>query len=445
MIEHEPYYERGARRDRALRSRLRRPDAGAAQGPDRMRQDPLRRVHGVAARRSERCRPHHGRLPRGSHRQRPGRPLPDHKATRRSGSTGRSRRPCARAPSAISTRSSRRARTRPSSSIRSPTTAASCRSTRRGEILEAHPEFLLVHLLQPRLPERAEGPEAHHPAALRRDRVRLSRTATGSENRRGRKRCRHRDGGKLVQLAHMTRNLKGSGLDEGASTRLLVHAAKLMRRGIAPRAACPARSPRRSRTTPRCCARCMSSPPPSSDPPPIGPANGLPHAEGHRIGARSAARSGALVAPHSPAACAGHRDAATWRAGLRAALGDGDRAHQHRARVPVRRCGAARAPGARCCGGRSVDHRSDGHVRPRGPASRDRSPARPGEIHAHCARCCHGRIRRCGAGAAAFHTRACGQAGAPRYRASQLHRYRNPVPPAAHRPHRHGRRKLLPL
>lgn len=43
---------------------------------------------------------------------------------------------------------------------------------------------------------------------------------------------------KLLKLAHMTRNLKGNGLDEGASTRLLVHTAKLMRRGIAPRAAC---------------------------------------------------------------------------------------------------------------------------------------------------------------------------------------------------------------
>lgn len=42
----------------------------------------------------------------------------------------------------------------------------------------------------------------------------------------------------LVRLAHMTRNLKGSGLDEGASTRLLVHAAKLIRRGIPPRTAC---------------------------------------------------------------------------------------------------------------------------------------------------------------------------------------------------------------
>ncbi|WP_025769655.1 CbbQ/NirQ/NorQ/GpvN family protein [Thioalkalivibrio sp. HK1] len=43
---------------------------------------------------------------------------------------------------------------------------------------------------------------------------------------------------RLVQLAKMTRNLKGSGLDEGASTRLLVHAAKLMVAGIAPRIAC---------------------------------------------------------------------------------------------------------------------------------------------------------------------------------------------------------------
>jgi len=42
----------------------------------------------------------------------------------------------------------------------------------------------------------------------------------------------------LVRLAHMTRNLKGSGLDEGASTRLLVHAGKLIVQGIAPRTAC---------------------------------------------------------------------------------------------------------------------------------------------------------------------------------------------------------------
>ncbi len=43
---------------------------------------------------------------------------------------------------------------------------------------------------------------------------------------------------KLVKFAGMTRNLKGSGLEEGASTRLLVHAAKLIRAGVPPVTAC---------------------------------------------------------------------------------------------------------------------------------------------------------------------------------------------------------------
>jgi nitric oxide reductase NorQ protein len=42
----------------------------------------------------------------------------------------------------------------------------------------------------------------------------------------------------LVRFAGMTRNLKGSGLDEGASTRLLVHAGKLIASGIDPVTAC---------------------------------------------------------------------------------------------------------------------------------------------------------------------------------------------------------------
>lgn len=44
----------------------------------------------------------------------------------------------------------------------------------------------------------------------------------------------------LVRLAAMTRNLKDAGLPEGASTRLLIHAGKLMRSGMAPRRACRA-------------------------------------------------------------------------------------------------------------------------------------------------------------------------------------------------------------
>ena len=44
--------------------------------------------------------------------------------------------------------------------------------------------------------------------------------------------------GNLVKFAQMTRNLKGSGLEEGASTRLLVHAGKLIASGVSPVAAC---------------------------------------------------------------------------------------------------------------------------------------------------------------------------------------------------------------
>jgi nitric oxide reductase NorQ protein len=43
---------------------------------------------------------------------------------------------------------------------------------------------------------------------------------------------------KLVKFAHMTRNLKGSGLEEGASTRLLVHTGKLIVAGVEPVSAC---------------------------------------------------------------------------------------------------------------------------------------------------------------------------------------------------------------
>jgi nitric oxide reductase NorQ protein len=43
---------------------------------------------------------------------------------------------------------------------------------------------------------------------------------------------------KLVQVAQRSRNLKGHGLDEGMSTRLLVYAGQLINKGITPEAAC---------------------------------------------------------------------------------------------------------------------------------------------------------------------------------------------------------------
>jgi nitric oxide reductase NorQ protein len=47
-------------------------------------------------------------------------------------------------------------------------------------------------------------------------------------------------GATLVRLATMTRHLKDEGLQEGASTRLLIHAGKLIGSGMKPRRACRA-------------------------------------------------------------------------------------------------------------------------------------------------------------------------------------------------------------
>jgi nitric oxide reductase NorQ protein len=41
----------------------------------------------------------------------------------------------------------------------------------------------------------------------------------------------------LVRLGQMTRALKGEGVDEGASTRLLIHAAQLIAEGMSPNSA----------------------------------------------------------------------------------------------------------------------------------------------------------------------------------------------------------------
>jgi nitric oxide reductase NorQ protein len=44
--------------------------------------------------------------------------------------------------------------------------------------------------------------------------------------------------GKLVSIGEKSRNLKGHGLEEGLSTRMLVYAAQLIARGVEPAAAC---------------------------------------------------------------------------------------------------------------------------------------------------------------------------------------------------------------
>ncbi|MBI3067872.1 MAG: CbbQ/NirQ/NorQ/GpvN family protein [Betaproteobacteria bacterium] len=109
---------------------------------------------------------------------------------------------------------------------------------KRGELLQAPGEFLLAMSYNPGYQsvlkdlkqstrQRFIAIEFNYPQPELEKKIVMTETGLDAGN-----------ADQLLKLAQMTRNLKGNGLDEGASTRLLVHAAKLIRRGIAPRAAC---------------------------------------------------------------------------------------------------------------------------------------------------------------------------------------------------------------
>ena len=111
---------------------------------------------------------------------------------------------------------------------------------KHGELVHAPPEFMLALSYNPGYQsllkdlkqstrQRFVAIEFGYPGAELEARIVARESAVDSQT-----------AASLVQLAHMTRNLKGNGLDEGATTRLLVHAGKLMQRGIAARSACSA-------------------------------------------------------------------------------------------------------------------------------------------------------------------------------------------------------------
>ena len=111
---------------------------------------------------------------------------------------------------------------------------------KRGELLRAPPEFMLILSYNPGYQsvlkelkhstrQRFVAIEFDYPRADLEAKIVVTETGIDAPTAE-----------RLVKFAAMTRNLKGSGLDEGASTRLLVHAAQLMQRGVAPRAACAA-------------------------------------------------------------------------------------------------------------------------------------------------------------------------------------------------------------
>lgn len=109
---------------------------------------------------------------------------------------------------------------------------------KRNELLHAHPDFQLVVSYNP-------GYQGMHKQLKPSTRQRFTALEFGYPGADSEARIVEHEAGvdaalarSLVALAQRTRRLAGEGLDEGASTRMLVHAAGLVRQGLAPRDAC---------------------------------------------------------------------------------------------------------------------------------------------------------------------------------------------------------------
>ena len=109
---------------------------------------------------------------------------------------------------------------------------------KKGETVQAHPDFQLVISynpgyqslmkdLKPSTKQRFAAFEFDYPAAELE--AQIVSQETGLDAARA---------AQLVQIAAAARSLKGHGLTEGISTRLLVYAAQLIRHGVAPAEAC---------------------------------------------------------------------------------------------------------------------------------------------------------------------------------------------------------------
>jgi nitric oxide reductase NorQ protein len=105
---------------------------------------------------------------------------------------------------------------------------------KRGELLPAPPDFMLVisynpgyqsilKEIKPSTRQRFVAMEFDYPAPDLEAQIVASEGGVDIELAK-----------KLVKLGELTRNLKGQGLDEGASTRLLVHAAQIVSAGRTP-------------------------------------------------------------------------------------------------------------------------------------------------------------------------------------------------------------------
>ncbi len=109
---------------------------------------------------------------------------------------------------------------------------------KKGELVHAHPDFQLVISYNPgyqslmkdlkqSTKQRFAALDFDYPEADVESDIVMHETGVDKETAE-----------KLVQIAHRARNLKGHGLDEGISTRLLVYAGQLIAKGVDPSAAC---------------------------------------------------------------------------------------------------------------------------------------------------------------------------------------------------------------
>ena len=109
---------------------------------------------------------------------------------------------------------------------------------KKGELIEAHPDFQLVISYNPgyqslmkdlkqSTKQRFGGLDFDYPAEA--IEVEIVAKESGVDKATA---------AKLVQIAHRARNLKGHGLDEGISTRLLVYSGQLIAKGVDPMSAC---------------------------------------------------------------------------------------------------------------------------------------------------------------------------------------------------------------
>ena len=109
---------------------------------------------------------------------------------------------------------------------------------KKGELIEAHPDFQLVISYNPgyqslmkdlkqSTKQRFGGLDFDYPAEEIEVAIVSKESGVDKETSE-----------KLVQIAHRARNLKGHGLDEGISTRLLVYAGQLIAKGVEAEAAC---------------------------------------------------------------------------------------------------------------------------------------------------------------------------------------------------------------